>query len=239
MPDSRRFSEEGIERDLRDLGARIEYPPTPDVTRTVRRRLEEEERARQARQIWRWPPFLAPKWTAVAAALVLISFVALSPAMRTALSDLFVPGRQSGLEAGGSAARPGIGGPEDRSKQEAGAPLQAAGASAAGGGEGATACPSPSIEAVPARAARGAKFRLRGHNFSSGCGEARITPARGIRIYFRQGGKTWKLATLDADRSLAFDTGLRVPAGAEPGRATVSATTRSGERAEEQFVVLG
>ncbi len=232
MPDNWRFSEEEIERHLRDVGAGIAYPPTPDVARAVRRRLDEEERGRRARGIWRWPPFLAPRWTAVAAALVLISAAALSPAIRTTLSDLFVSGPQAGSEVAGSAAKPEGGGSEDRSRQEAGVP-------AAGGGEGATACPSPSIEAVPARAALGAKFRLRGHNFSSGCGGARITPARGIRIYLRQGGKTWKLATLGADRSLAFDTWLRVPAGARPGqRATVLATTRSGERAEERFVVL-
>ena len=38
MPDDRRFSDEEMERSLRDLGARMEYPPTPDVASTVRRR---------------------------------------------------------------------------------------------------------------------------------------------------------------------------------------------------------
>jgi hypothetical protein len=52
MPDNWRFSEEEIEQSLRSLGARIEYPPTPDVARTVRRRLEEEQtqEARRARR---------------------------------------------------------------------------------------------------------------------------------------------------------------------------------------------
>ena len=113
---------------------------------------------------------------------------------------------------------------------------QAAGAPAAGEPEAATTCSSPSIEAVPARAAAGAKFRLHGHDFSSGCGGG--TPSSGVKILFRQDGRTWRLTTLDADRNLAFEAGLRVPAGAEPGLAKVQAVLRSGERAEERFVVL-
>ena len=113
---------------------------------------------------------------------------------------------------------------------------QAAGAPAADQGEAATSCSSPSIEAVPARAAAGTKFRLRGHDFSSGCKGG--TPPSGVTILFRQDGRTWRLTTLDADRNLAFEAGLRVPAGAEPGRAKVQAVLRSGDRAEERFVVL-
>ena len=100
----------------------------------------------------------------------------------------------------------------------------------------ATGCPSPSLEAEPARAAPEAKFRLHGAGFSSGCDK--IRPARDIRIGFRQDGETWKLATIDADRDLTFEARLRVPAGARPGKATVMATTRSGELAEEHFVVF-
>jgi hypothetical protein len=232
MPDNGRFSEEEMEKRLKDLGATIEYPPTPDVARSVRRKLDEEERPQEPRRTLRWPPFLAPRWTAVAAALVLISIVALSPTLRSTLSGLVVP--QAGLEAGGSAAKPESGVSENRYKQEAGAPSQAAKAPAAD--EGGAACPSPSIETVPARAAAGAKFRLHGHNFSSGCDAA--TPARDVGIFFRQDGKTWKLATLDADHSLAFDARLRVPAGAEPGPAKVRAIFRSGELVEERFVVF-
>jgi hypothetical protein len=227
MPDNGRFSEEEIEQSLKDLGARIEYPPTPDVAHTVRRRLDEEEQPQEIRRTLRWPPFLAPRWTAVAAALVLIAVVALSPALCTTLTGLFVP--RAGMEAGGSAAKPEGGGSEDRYKQGSEVAPQEAGAPAA--------CPSPSIEAVPSLAASGAKFRLRGHDFSSGCDKA--TPARGVRIYLRQGGKTWRLATLDADRDLKFDTALRVPDDAVPGRTTLLAITKSGARAEERFVVLG
>lgn len=234
MPDDGRFSEEEIKHSLRDLGARMEYPATPDVARTVRRKLDEEERSPESRRTLRWPPFLSPRWTAVAAAIVVICVVALSPTLRTTLSDLFIS-QQADLEAGG-AAKPGLGGSEDRSRQEAGAPSQAEGVPAAGEPEAAKTCPSPSIEATPARAAAGAKFRLHGHGFSSVCDS--VTPSSGVKIRFRQDGRTWRLATLDADRNLAFEAGLRVPAGAEPGRAMVQAVLRSGERAEERFVVL-
>ena len=219
MPDNWQFSEEDLEQSLKDLGARMEYPPTPDLAHTVRRELDEEEQPREARRTSRWPPLLAPRWTAVTAALVLVAVVALSPAMRATLSGLFVP--QTGLEAGGSA---------DRYKQEAGVASQedAAAPSAA--------CPSPSVEAVPIRAAAGAKFRLRGQNFSSGCD--RTTPARDIEIFFRQDGRTLRLATLDAGRDLAFDARLRVPRNARPGRATLLTNTRSGEPVSERFVVL-
>ncbi len=237
MPDDRRVSEREIEQGLRDLGARVEYPPTPDVARSVRLRLDEEQ-SRQARRNWRWPPFLAPRLTAVAAALVLISVVALSPTVRATLSDFFVSSDQTGSEAGGSAARPEIGASQDRATQEEGAPSQAAGASAAMEDEGAFGCPSPSVRANPARAAAGETFRLSGHDFSSDCGGVGTSPARGIEIYFLQAGETWPLATLDADRNLTFDTRLRVPALAEAGRATVRATTRSGEHVERRFLVL-
>lgn len=232
MPDNWRFSEEEFEHSLKDLGARIEYPSTPDVAHTVRRKLDEEDLPQEAR---RWPPFLAPRWTAVAAALVLVAVVALSPAMRATLSDLFVP--RAGLEAGGSAERPEKAGSEARYAQEPEAASQEdAGVPAAGKPEAATGCSSPSIKAVPARAAAGAKFRLRGHDFSSGCDGA--TPARDVGIFFRQDGETRKLATLDANRDLAFDAGLRVPENAGPGRATLLANTSSDERVKTRFMVL-
>jgi hypothetical protein len=235
MPDDRRFSREEIEKDLGDLGAGLEYPPTPDVASAVRLRLEEEQ-DRRTRRAWRWPPFPTPRWTVLAAALVLISVFALSPALRSTLPDFTAPGDQSSSGAGGSAARPEGGGTRDRHKQEAGVASQAAGASAGSADEGATGCPHPALKVRPARGAAGAKFRLSGHDFSSGCHEN--TPARGVSIYFLQSGRTWKLTTLDADRGLTFEARLVVPAGAEPGPATVRAITRYGEAGEERFLVL-
>jgi hypothetical protein len=228
MPDDRRFSDEEMERSLRDLGASMEYPPTPDVADTVRRRLEETG-SRESRRTLRLPSFLAPRWTAVAAALLVICVLALSPTLRNTLSGPLAPGSQVGSEAG-SAAKPESGASQDRQEQKA------AGAPTADRGEAATTCPPPSIEATPARAEAGTKFRLRGHGFSPGCG--RNTPSRGIEVFFRQDGKTWKLTTLDADRKKAFEARLRVPAGAEPGPARVQAIPRSGERTGERFVVL-
>jgi hypothetical protein len=230
MPDDRRFSEEEIEHSLRELGAGIDYPPTPDVARSVRHRLEAEQ-SRRARRTPYWPPFLAPRWTAVAAAVVVVAVFALSPTLRATLSDFLVPGYQAG-----SRSAPGYesGGSEDRNKQEA--VSEAAGAPEAGEDDAAPGCASPSLRAEPARAASGAAFRLRGRGFSSGCDG--VTPARGIGVHFLQAGKTWRLATLDADRDLTFDARLRVPAGAGPGPATLRATPRSGEPVETRFVVL-
>jgi len=92
------------------------------------------------------------------------------------------------------------------------------------------------LETRPARGAAGAKFRLSGRAFASGC--HKNTPARGVRIYFLQSGKTWKLETLDADRNLTFGTRLIVPSSAKPGPATVRATTRHGEAVEDHYLVV-
>ena len=259
MPNSERPPERGLERELRDLGSRIEYPPTPDLSRAVRERLDAEETGQASRRgLWRY--LLSPRWAVPAAALVLIFFVALVPAVRGSLSDLFFSGQANssgaggGAQAGGSASRPESGGSDGRSGPESGVAPQAAssvaedvptsgasGSAAAAGSASAAAgaamgCPPPSLEVDPARAAPGASFRLRGSNFASSC--ERIKPAKGIRIDFRQGGRTWRMASVDADRDLSFESRLRVPAGAGPGRAVVRATTRSGEPVEKRFVVL-
>ena len=261
MPHSERPPERGLERDLRDLGSRIEYPPTPDLARAVRQRLDAEG-ARQAFGRGFWRTLLSPRWAVPAAALVLVFFVALSPAVRGSLSDLFFSeqatssGAGGGAQEGGSAARPESGGSDGRSGPEADVAPQAAssgaqdfaesgasGSAAAAGSASAAAgaavgCPGPYLEVEPARAAPGASFRLHGHNFSAGCEGIRIKPAKGIRIYFLQGGRTWRMANVDADRDLAFAIRLRVPADAEPGRATVRATIRSGEPVEKRLLVL-
>jgi hypothetical protein len=228
MPDDGRFSDEELEQRLRDLGARIEYPPTPDVAGTVRRKLDEEARSTRPRRSLGWPPFLAPRWTA--AALLVICAFALSPTLRSTLSSPFTTGFQAGPEAG-SAAKPEGNASGDRYKQE-----EAAGAPAADQGEAARACSPPSIEALPASAAAGEKFRLRGQGLSPGC--VGSTPSREVRILFRQDGRTWSLTTLTADSDAAFEARLRVPASAEPGPAKVQAVSPSGKRAEERLTVL-
>ena len=245
MPDNERFSDREIERDLRDLGARIEYPPTPDLAQAVRRQIEEGA-GQNARRGGFWHYFLSPRWAVPAAALVLIAVAIFSPAVRGTLSDLIVSeeasnsGQQAG--AGGPAARPESGGQEDAGSSVASG-AQASSTEAASeepmkaesSGQ-ATGCPSPSLEAAPARAAPGATFQVSGSGFSSGCDK--IRPARDVRIDFRQNGRTWKLATVDADGQLTFDARMRVPAGARAGQATVRATTRAGEHVKERFIVL-
>lgn len=230
MPDNERSSDREIERDLRDLGARIEYPPTPDLAQAVRRQIDEEVAGRQAPRGGFWHYFFSPRWAVPAAALVLIAVALFSPAVRGSLSNLIVSEEASNsgqqADAGGSAARPESGGQEAASEE----PMKAEASGQA------TGCPSPSLEAEPARAASGATFRLHGAGFSSGCDK--IRPARDVRIEFRQGERIWKLATVDADRQLTFDAGLRVPAGARTGQATVRATIRSGEHVKERFTVL-
>ncbi|HET7273234.1 MAG TPA: hypothetical protein VFI90_19360, partial [Rubrobacter sp.] len=190
MPDNGRFSDGEIERDLRDFGARIEYPPTPDVASTVRRRIDEEDAGQQARRGGFWPSFLSPRWAVPAAALVLIAVAVFSPAVRGTLSDLFVaeetpnPGQQA--DAGGSAARPQSGGTEEAGSSVASGPQASStkGASRSSGmpmsGGEAADCPSPSLEARPARAAARETFRVLGHGFTSGCDKTR--PAHHIRI---------------------------------------------------------
>lgn len=231
MPDDGRFSDEEMEQSLRDLGARMGYPPTPDAASTVRRKLDEEARAPRARRTPGWPPFLAPRWTAAAAALLVICAFALSPTLRSTLSSPFTAGSRAGSEAG-SAAKPERAAPEDRHKQEE----AAAGAPAADQGEAANTCSPASIEAVPARAAAGSKIRLRGHGPPGGCDGS--TSARNVEVFFRQDGRTWRLTPVDADSNTAFEAKLRVPAGAEPGPARVQAVLPTGKRAEERFVVL-
>lgn len=90
MPDNERFSDRELERDLRDLSARIEYPPTPDLAQAVRRLIDEEDAGQPARRGRFWPSFLTPRWAMPAAALVLIAVAVFSPEVRGTLSDPIV-----------------------------------------------------------------------------------------------------------------------------------------------------
>jgi hypothetical protein len=103
MPDRERE----LERELRELGALIDYPPTPEAARAARRVLDEEgyERPRRFRVA-----FPTLRWAAVATAFVLVVAVpALSPTLRATVSDWFVAGdyQMAGGPAvdGGSAER--------------------------------------------------------------------------------------------------------------------------------------
>jgi hypothetical protein len=102
-----------LERELRELGALIDYPPTPDVAHTARRVLDEgNDRPRRLGLA-----FPTLRWAAVAAAFLLIVAVpTLSPGLRATISDWFVA--EDFQSAGGPAVDTGS--PERQS--EAGAP---------------------------------------------------------------------------------------------------------------------
>lgn len=145
MNRERNNGERRLEDELRALGPRIEYPPTPDLARAARRRLEEDE-AQPPRRSWFGAPFLSPRW-AVAAVLVLVAIVPVfSPDVRDAVGDLFVTGQGAGSTAGGAggdAAQGGerAAGEEDLSSPQAGSsgaeaqdmPVTTSGAQTAGG----------------------------------------------------------------------------------------------------------
>ena len=88
-----------LERELGELGSRIEYPPTPNLPRAVRSRLDEET-GRTPRRFW---PALPGLGRAAAAAAVVLIIVALSPAMRATVAGWFVSGQGAG--SGGEAVR--------------------------------------------------------------------------------------------------------------------------------------
>ena len=99
MPDRERE----LERELRELGSLIDYPPTPDVARAASSVLDEQENARPRRFRVAFPTL---RWAAVAAAFVLVVAVpTLSPGLRATVSDWFVAEdarslRESAIDAG-------------------------------------------------------------------------------------------------------------------------------------------
>ena len=68
-----------LERDLRELGASIDYPPTPDVAEAVRRRIVEPKRRRP----WRRPAFVI----ALAVLAIGVGAVMAVPQARSALLE--------------------------------------------------------------------------------------------------------------------------------------------------------
>jgi hypothetical protein len=93
-----------LERELKELGALIDYPPTPDVAHAVRNLLDEEDGRPQRFRM----AFPTMRWAAVAAAFVLVVAVpTLSPSLRATVSDWFVAedfhsARGPALDAGSS-----------------------------------------------------------------------------------------------------------------------------------------
>jgi hypothetical protein len=111
-----------LERELRELGALIDYPPTPDVAHAARNLLDEEDSRPQR---FLRMPFPTMRWAAVAAAFVLVVAVpTLSPSLRATISDWFV------AEHFRSAGRPAVDAGSPERQSETGAP--AAGVSKSG-----------------------------------------------------------------------------------------------------------
>jgi len=93
-----------LDRELRDLGSRVEYPSTPDLADSVRSRLDSEA-GRPASPVRSGPSLW---WLAAAAALVLL--VALP------VFSLAIRGTGGGMAMGGGAADSGGGGAVDESR---------------------------------------------------------------------------------------------------------------------------
>ncbi len=130
-----------LERELGELGSHVEYPPTPDLARAVRRRLDEEYTEQPARQGGLWSSLPLPRWAAAAAALVfIVALPTLSPSMRDTVAVWFETGgaASSGQGAGGApSAAQGARTPEDaapsRSEKPAAASERASGGIMASG----------------------------------------------------------------------------------------------------------
>ena len=95
----------------------------------------------------------------------------------------------------------------------------------------------------PSRGAPGEAFRVHGEGFATDCYDTgqpgKPPPQRNVPIDFRQGERTWRLATVDADREGTLDAELEVPVDAEAGGATVVVRTDDGLPVEAPFRVLG
>jgi hypothetical protein len=102
-----------LERELRELGTLIDYPPTPDVARAARAALDESnDRPRRFRMA-----FPTLRWAAVAAAFVLVVAVpTLSPGLRATVGDWFA------AESFQNAGEPAVDAGSPERQSEAGAP---------------------------------------------------------------------------------------------------------------------
>jgi hypothetical protein len=110
-----------LERELGELGVRMEYPPTPDLAPEVRRQLEEEgAEERTLRRRWSRLPDPVSRWAAAAVLLLVVGVPALSPATRETFSSWFVAGQTSdGGGPSGVAVESGDAAPRQSSSEEA------------------------------------------------------------------------------------------------------------------------
>lgn len=239
-----------LDRELRDLGPHVDYPQVPDLARSVRSRLEAEDGtagppSRSRPQLW---------WIAAAALVLLVAVPVFSLAIRETGGGSF---SASGDADGGAAGDRGE--TEGAAVQQAPTPMamESGGSAAAVSAEAACGSPEPVLEAWPPRGAPGDAFEVSGRHFVAGfsvCDDTgsgapsptQTVPARDVRVVFLQGGKTWELGKIEADKNSRIAAKLKVPADATAGRATVRATYGQGPSeaphgptsAEARFVVL-
>jgi hypothetical protein len=113
-----------LERELRELGSLIDYPPTPNVARAARNVLDEAANE-QSRRLRRAFPTL--RWAAVAAAFVLVVAVpTLSPGLRATVSDWFGAEdfQSTGVDAGSPERQSEAGAPAAGVSESATSPAQ-------------------------------------------------------------------------------------------------------------------
>lgn len=219
--------ERDLDRELRDLGPRAEYPPVPDLARSVRSRLEteaggSESPARSGPQLW---------WIAAAALVLLIAIPVFSLAIRGMGGAMSAGGGSAGEggQAGGGSGRQG-GADTAESTQPPSLAMESGSTASATSESSDSACayPASTLRARPARGAPGDGFRLNGRYFDGDLRDCDDDPARDVRIEFLQDGKTWALGRFVSDENSRLAAQLRVPADARPGRATVRATYGQG-----------
>ena len=114
-----------LERELRELGSLIDYPPTPNVARAARNVLDEAANE-QSRRLRRAFPTI--RWAAVAAAFVLVVAVpTLSPGLRATVSDWFGAAtfyQSTGVDAGSPERESEAGAPPAGVSKSATSPAQ-------------------------------------------------------------------------------------------------------------------
>ena len=247
MPPDRDF-----DRELRDLGPRVEYPPVPDLARSVRGRLEADDGAAA-------PSARGPQLWWIAAAIALLVALPVFASILNTTGGAFSGGAAAGGGGAGVAESGQQGAADVAEPTQPSLAMESGAPPSTGSGSSAAACasPEPTLEARPAGGAPGDEFSIRGRYFIAGfsvCDDtgsgspaaAQAVPARDVRVEFVQGKRTWELGSVEADKGSRIATKLEVPVDAKPGRATVRATYGQGSpdatygriSAEARFSVL-
>lgn len=113
-----------LERELRELGSLIDYPPTPNVARAARNVLDEaaNEQSRRLRRA-----FPTMRWAVAAAFVLVVAVPTLSPGLRATVSDWFVAEdfQSTGVDAGSPERQSEAGAPAAGVSKSATTPAQA------------------------------------------------------------------------------------------------------------------